>query len=135
MTDEPAAVLDTHPLVYHAAGGKNLGRRASRHFEACEARAAIAYVPVAVIWEFTLLVRSARINLEGSVADFFEILFSNPAYQPVDMMPEHVFVAEEVRPNNDPFDGLICAAALSLDLPLITRDRDIEDSRIVRTLW
>jgi PIN domain nuclease of toxin-antitoxin system len=135
VTGEPAAVLDTHALIHHTAGGKHLGRRAAGHFEACEARAAIAYVPVAVIWEFSLLVRSARINLEGSVSDFFETLFSNPAYQPVDMTAEHVFLAEEVRPNNDPFDGLICAAALDLDLPLITRDRDIEDSRIVRTLW
>jgi PIN domain nuclease of toxin-antitoxin system len=133
--EEPAAVLDTHPLIYHAAGGKRLGRLASRHFEACEKRAAIAYVPVAVIWEFALLQRSARISFEGSVAEFCGTLFSNPAYQPLDMTPEQVYLAEEVRPNNDPFDGLICAAALSLDLPLITRDQDIEDSRIVRTVW
>ncbi len=133
--DEPAAVLDTHPLIYHAAGGKHLGRLASRHFEACDGGAAIAYVRVAVIWEFALPRRSARISLEGSVADFCGTLFSNPAYQPVDMTPEQVFLAEDVRPNNDPFDGLICAAALSLGLPLITRDQDIEDSRIVRTVW
>jgi PIN domain nuclease of toxin-antitoxin system len=46
-----------------------------------------------------------------------------------------VLLADEVKPNNDPFDALICAAALSLELPLITRDRDIEQSRIVTTVW
>lgn len=132
---ESAAVSDTHPLLFHAAGGKRLGKRAAAHFRACEQQRAITYVPVAVIWEMSLLARVDRVNLHRSLREFFEDLFSNPAYQPLDLTPEQVYLADEGRPNNDPFDALICAAACSLDLPLLSRDGDIQESGLVKILW
>jgi len=132
---EFAAVSDTHPLVFHAVGGKRLGRRAAAHFQACEQQQAITYVPVAVVWEMSLLARVERVNLRRSLREFFADLFSNPAYQPLDLTLEQVYLADEGRPNNDPFDALICAAARSLDLPLLSRDRDIQESGLVKMLW
>jgi PIN domain nuclease of toxin-antitoxin system len=46
-----------------------------------------------------------------------------------------VSLADESRPNEDPFDALICAAALELGVPLITRDGLIRDWGSVRTMW
>ncbi len=135
MTEFAAAITDTHPLLFHTAGSRILGKRAASHFQACESRQAIAYVPAAVVWEVCLLARVRRIDLRGSSREFFNVLFSNPAYQPLDQTVEQALLADEVRPNNDPFDALICAAALSLELPLITRDGDIERSGIVTTVW
>ena len=129
------AVTDTHPLIFHASGGKRLGRRAAAHFDACEQRQAITYVPSAVIWEISLLIRVGRIALRSSLQDFFHDLFSNPAYQPMDLTPEQVYLADAVQPNNDPFDALICAAARSLSIPLISRDSEIQDSGLVQILW
>ncbi len=123
-----ALVSDTHAILYHAAGGRKLGRAAAAHFEACEEQEAILYIPAAVIWEITLLTRAGKIDLGRSPQQFFDDLFSNPAYQPMDLTPEQIYLAEEIRPNEDPFDALICAAARSLDLPLLTRDAAIEDS-------
>jgi PIN domain nuclease of toxin-antitoxin system len=48
---------------------------------------------------------------------------------------EQVLLAEELRPNDDPFDALIVAAAHHLDLPLLTRDAAIGESGIVSTMW
>ena len=130
-----AAVTDTHPLVFHAAGSRRLGQRAARLFDAAERGAAVIYVPVAVMWECALLARARRIDLGRPARQFFTDLFSNPAFQPHDMTPEHVYLADERRPNADPFDALICAAARELDLPLPTRDRDIEASGLVKAIW
>ena len=135
MADTLAAVTDTHPLLFHAAGGARLGRRASEYFAACERREAILYVPAVVIWECALLARAGRVNLRRSVRGFFDDLFSNPAYQPYDLSSEQVFAAEEMRINRDPFDALICAAARDLQLPLITRDGDIRSSGVLRVIW
>jgi PIN domain nuclease of toxin-antitoxin system len=135
MADFPAAVTDTHPLIFHAAGGKKLGKRAALHFAACERREAILYVPVVVLWELSLLVRVGRVPMEGTFSAFCDTLFSNPAYQPLDVNVEQVCLAHNRTPNNDPFDGLICAAAASAALPLVTRDAAIVDSGIVRVLW
>lgn len=130
-----AAVTDTHPLLFHAAGGGRLGRKAAAYFDACERREALLYVPAAVIWECALLARAGRVNLRRSVRGFFDELFSNPAYQPYDLNAEQVLTAEEMRVNRDPFDALICAAARDLGLPLVTRDGDVRSSGLLRVIW
>jgi PIN domain nuclease of toxin-antitoxin system len=130
-----AAVTDTHALLFHATNNGKLGAKARAHFAASERRDAITYVPVAVIWEVGLLARGVRINLRRSVREFFADLFSNPAYQPLDLAPAQVFDADELRFTRDPFDALIAAAARDLSLPLITRDATIAASGTVKVLW
>ena len=135
MVDLPAAVTDTHALLFHASGSPALGRRAAAHFDASERQQALTYVPMAVIWEICLLARASRINLRRSVRDFFGDLFSSPAYHAVDLTAEHVYLADELRFTRDPFDALIVATARSLDLPLLTRDEDIRASGTIRVIW
>jgi PIN domain nuclease of toxin-antitoxin system len=135
VAELPAAVTDTHALLFHSAASRALGRRAAAHFEACEHQQALAYVPMAVIWEISLLARASRVNLRRPVRDFFGDLFSNPSYHPIDLSTEQVFLADELRFTRDPFDALIVAAARSIDLPLLTRDTDIRASGTVRVIW
>jgi PIN domain nuclease of toxin-antitoxin system len=133
---EPTSVVtDTHALLFHAAGGSRLGSRAKSLFAAAEERKAIVYVPMAVIWEVTLLAHAVRVNLHRPVRSFFADLFSNPSYQPHALDAPQIFGAGELRALRDPFDALICAAARDLDLPLITRDDTIIESGQVRTVW
>ena len=120
-----AAVSDTHALIFHAAGGGRLGPKARAHFNACERQQAILYVPAVVMWECSLLARAVRINLHRPLRTFFEDLFSNPAYQPLDLTPAQVLLADEMRFTRDPFDALIVAVARDLRLPLVTRDAQI----------
>jgi len=135
VAEPDAAVTDTHPLLFHAAGGGRLGDRSSRFFARCENREAVLYVPAVVMWECSLLARVARINLRRSVRAFFDDLFSNPAYQPLDITPDQVFLASELAFTRDPFDALIVATARSLELPLVTRDTAIRESGAVAVLW
>jgi PIN domain nuclease of toxin-antitoxin system len=132
---EQAALVDTHALVFHAAGGGRLGPKARRMFTAAEQRQAIVFVPAAVIWEVGLLARAVRINLRRPVREFFADLFSNPSFQPHPLGPDQVFDADELRFTRDPFDALIVAAARDLGLPLITRDAAIRASGVVSTIW
>lgn len=129
-----AAVTDTHALLYHAAG-RGLGPQAAALFQAAEDRDALIYVPMAVIWEVTLLARVGKVNLRRTTRAFFTDLFTNPAYQPLDLTSEQVFAADDLRFNRDPFDPLIVAAAQEMTLPLVTRDADIAGSGAVRTIW
>jgi PIN domain nuclease of toxin-antitoxin system len=133
--DLPAAVTDTHALLFHAVGGRGLGPRAAQFYARCERQQALIYVPSIVMWECSLLARVARVNLRRTVRAFFDDLFSNPAYQPLDLTPEQVYLGDELRFSRDPFDILICAAARTMALPLITRDADIRGSGTVKTIW
>jgi predicted nucleic acid-binding protein len=128
-------VCDTHALVYYAFGGQRLGKQAAALFDACDAREATIYVPAAVILEFGFVRGGRRTPSATPLRDFFEDLFANPSYQPFDLTPEQVYLADEARPNNDPFDSLICAAARRLNVPLITHDHDIEAWGLVRVVW
>lgn len=135
MADVHAAVTDTHALLFHAAGARALGKKAAAHFDACEQQQALVYVPMAVVWEVSLLARASRINLRRPVRDFFADLFTNPAYHPFDLTSEQVYLADDLRFTRDPFDALIVAAARTLDLPLMSRDGDIRASATVAILW
>lgn len=86
------------------------------------------------MWECSTLHRLGRVELEPSPRRFFDNLFRNSAYQPLDLTPEQIHLANELQPNNDPFDILICAAARSLELPLLTRDSEIVGSG-VEVVW
>jgi len=135
VADLQAAVTDTHALLFHAAGGRALGKKAAAFFARAERREAIVYVPAAVMWECSLLARVGRVNLRRSVRGFFDDLFSNPAYQPLDLTPAEVCLADELRFTRDPFDALIVAAACQANLPLITRDAVIRSSGTVSVVW
>lgn len=135
MAEHGAVVTDTHPLVFHAAGNASMGPNAAAHFRAAEQGKTIVYGPAAVIWEMALLERIVRINLRRPLRQFFADLFSNPAYQPLELTPEQVFAASDLRFTKDPFDGLIVAAARDLSLPLITRDTLIRESGAVSVIW
>jgi PIN domain nuclease of toxin-antitoxin system len=88
-----------------------------------------------VMWEISLLARAVRISLRRPLAEFFDDLFSNPAYQPIDTTAAHVLIADELRFTRDPFDALIVATARDLGLPLVTRDAQIRESGAVRAIW
>ena len=135
MAGESAAVADTHALIFHAMRSRRLGRRAAAHFDACERRQALTYVPVAVIWEVAFLAKTGRGDLRRPARAFFADLFSNPSYQPCDITPTQAFTAAELGFGRDPFDALITAAAIDLELPLMTRDEEIVASRAIRILW
>ena len=75
------------------------------------------------------------IVLHRSVRQFFDDLYSNPAYQPHDLDANQVFDADQLRFTRDPFDGLIVAAARALKLPLLTRDALIRESGVVAVIW
>jgi len=135
VADLPAAVADTHALLFHATAQRALGRRAAAHFEACERQQALLYIPMAVVWEVGLLARAGRVNLRRPLRGFFGDLFSNPAYHPLDLTPEQLYLADELRFSRDPFDTLIVAAARTLDLALLTRDVGIRAAGAVRVIW
>lgn len=135
MAELKAAVTDTHALLFHAAGGRGLGPKAAAHFRSAEDRKVLVYVPMAVLWEVTLLARAGKVNLRRSAGAFFTDLFTNVAYQPFDLTREQIFAADELRFNRDPFDALIVAAAQELELPLITKDADIVESNAVKVVW
>ena len=134
MADLPAAVCDTHALSFTppAAIVSAAAQRCTSTPASSVRRS--SYVPAAVIWECGLLARASRVNLRRTVRAFFDDL-QQPGLPAADLTAAQVFLADETRINRDPFDALICAAAIDLHLPFITRDADIRGAGVVKVVW
>ena len=131
MPDPQSAVTDTHPLIFHAAGGGLLGPRAAAFFGRCERREAILYVPAAVIWECSLLARVGGVN----PANRPHVLDDLSAIRiPAARSPRSRCFCRRARFTR-PFDALIVAAAQTGGLTLVTRDNAIRESGAVGVIW
>ena len=129
-------VTDTHPLIWYAANQKaKLSKRALRVFEKASANQALIYVPTPALWEITLLIKAGQISLPQPFAQWAAALNSQFGFE-ISLLDTAVLeTAMKVRINGDPFDEVIVATALALDLPLITKDAAITDSQLVEVIW
>jgi PIN domain nuclease of toxin-antitoxin system len=128
-------VTDTHPLVWYATSksGK-LSKKALSAFSAASRDEALIYVPGFVLWEVAMLLKIGRISLQEDYGDWAEHLIAQPGFDLASFSVE-VTTQAYSYPFADPFDGVIAATARVMDLPLITKDRDITDSGLVDIHW
>jgi PIN domain nuclease of toxin-antitoxin system len=129
-------VTDTHPLIWHGADNRaKLSRKAARIFDAADDEQSLIYVPLAVFWEVTLLLKGGRIGLPEPFDHWYSRILRRPGF---DIAPLDLRVVSEslaLGMFNDPFDSAIVATARVLDLPLITADERITQSRMVEVIW
>lgn len=126
------ALLDTHAVIWAAEGDSRLGEEAQKFLKACgEKEAAISDI---TLFEIAMLAEKKRIRLSVSLAEYLERL-------------QHIYLvipiagriaAEAVSlslPQGDPFDRIIVATARYHQTPLITRDRMIQESGLLKIIW
>lgn len=129
-------VTDTHPLIWYAANQKaKFSKKVLRIFEKASANQALIYVPTAVLWEITLLIKAGQIRLPQPFAHWAEALGSQLGFEIALLDATVLETALKVRINGDPFDEVIVATALTLDLPLITKDTAITNSQLIKVIW
>lgn len=130
------AVADTHAVVWWFSGQKRkLGRAARRFFERADTGSALIYVPVLGIVELGENIHRGRVSLSAPLTEWFEVLRAHRGFATTDLTVEMALRAEELYAIPERGDRLIAATALELDLPLITRDPEIERVAGVETLW
>lgn len=129
-------VTDTHPLIWYAANEKGkLSRKALRIFEKAWANQAFIYVPAPVLWEIVLLIKAGQIRLPQPFAQWAAALSIQPGFEVAFLDAAVLETSLNVQINGDPFDEVIVATALTMDLPLITKDAAITNSQLVEVIW
>lgn len=132
-----AFVTDTHPLVYFEAGRhKKLSRKVLRVFREAEAGLELVFVPTIIFREIEVLRRKRKVQIrEGTLTSWARRLFEYPGFLAQDLTLEIVLESVALTGLSDPMDSLIVATARCLELPLITKDTGIIESRLVPTFW
>lgn len=131
-------VTDTHPLVWYLAKKENkLPKSVLAAFKSAqEGSGAHIWVPAAVVWELSELMRKTdRIKLDAQFEDLIKENFYFRSMTITELHLDDLVIGHSLIFNRDPFDRLIVATALRLDLPLMTADGDITDSKSCEVFW
>lgn len=124
--------LDTHAILWAMSEPDRLGDKARTAFQGA-AREDLLLSDTSLL-EVSMLARKGRITcVDGvlwtlrAIEDRVTVLRVNASIAARAM--------ELALPQGDPFDRVIVASALEVQLPLCTRDRLITDSGLVRIVW
>lgn len=132
----PAAVSDTHALVWYASGQhRKLGRDARRYFKRADEGKAVIHIPALVLIELLELITRGHLKAHGTADEWVESLFSGARYQHADLTRDIALAAHHLQGIPERGDRLIAATAAHLELPLITRDGAIGRSAGVSVIW
>jgi PIN domain nuclease of toxin-antitoxin system len=128
-------LLDTHVVVWLAQDHQRISPKAQVLIkEAREKEEGVAVSDI-TLFEIALLASHGRVNFKPDVeTTLYEIerqfiirpITANIAIQSFELPPDYP---------KDPADRIIGATALIEDIPLITADRNIRNSRALATIW
>ena len=129
-------VTDTHPLVWFSQGKFSLlSPKVLKAFEEAVSGQTVIYIPSVVLWETAMLNVREKISLDDSFTDWADKLSSKDGFHISDLENNVISLAVGYSFNNDIFDKAIVATAVSMDLPLITKDVAISQSGLVEIYW
>jgi PIN domain nuclease of toxin-antitoxin system len=112
-------LVDTHALLWFAAGDRRLSRAARRAMEADDAG---LLVSAASVWEMAIKASLGRLRLPTSVDRYVEAKLAE-GYRVLPVTGTHAAAVERLPwHHRDPFDRLRAPHAALERLPVVTRD-------------
>lgn len=130
-----SVVADTHALLWMLGG--SLRKRSPNAADAVDRalRTRALHVSIGSFLDLRYLVDSGRLSAQV-LEEARSIVDSDPfTVVPLDLpiLDAMASVPRETVP--DPFDRIIAATALTLDLPLVSADEDIQEAIGERVIW
>ena len=132
-------LADTHALIWHMIDSPRLSPAAKAIFAEADRGEAIIYLSIISPIEIIYLTEKGKLPVElwRTVQRLLEGDLPSKSYQIVDITWKLASSLERVpyRSVPDLPDRLIAATALSLGVPLITRDQRLRDWKGIESLW
>jgi len=129
-------VLDTHVWVLFVSNPELLSKRAKKSLDTAMEEKGILISSIST-WEVALLIAKKRLRLTLSVTDWIAKSEALPfiTFIPVDNSVAIKSVNLPQPLHNDPADRIIIATAISMGVPLVTKDEKILNYHHVQTIW
>lgn len=129
-------VLDTHVWLWWISNPENLSLAANRAIDKAITESSIIISSIST-WEIALLVDKGRLKLSVDIRDWVRKTESLPfvRFVPVDNTISLRSVSLPGQFHSDPADRIITATAMTMGLPLITKDEKIIAYPHIQTIW
>ncbi len=124
--------MDTHAVIWAAEGDERLGASAGELLRSLKAGEAV--LSDITLLEIAMLAKKGRIELSVSAEEYLRAIQRNDPLLTITSEISSLAVDLDL-PQGDPFDRIIVASAIYHKLPLLTRDKNISSSGLVRTVW
>jgi len=129
-------LLDTQAAAWLVTRPQRLSRLAADAIQRHSARNELAIASVTLM-ELGQMLASGEIRSTGTPQEWLRGFAARSGVAIRDVTVDIAAVAGFLPPTfpGDPFDRLIAATAIVERIPLVTSDRRIQQSRVVRTIW
>ena len=125
-------LVDTHAFLWAVLSPEKLTERVRSVFTDREAE---LLVSIATPWEMAIKAGIGELENGAEILDDFENRVTASGYRILETSIEHTIRSGYLpRYHKDPFDRLLIAQALDLNLPILSRD-DIFDLYGVKRVW
>lgn len=123
-------VTDTHSLVWFLTDDPNLPVRAKAIFRKVDNFQETVFIPCIVFFELCYLIEKKRITLDFD--QFVRLVSCSTNYKIEPLCLPIIEKSRRISRSDvpDPWDRLIVATSLHLNLPLITRDKSFKNIEI-----
>ena len=135
-------VLDTNAFIlYLERELKLISPIVKRFFALSEMGECIFYVPTICFWEINRKFINKKFILKGlspeeAIKLAHAAIDNSSIFRDLPLSRRASSIAPTFSSKlPDPFDQLIVASAIDANLPLITRDVNIQNSKLIRTIW
>ena len=129
-------VLDTHIWLWWISNPENLSPSARQTIDQAVSEKGIVISSIST-WEVALLVEKGRLELSIELRDWIRKTEDLPfvRFMPVDNTIALRSVTLPGHFHPDPADRIITATAMTMGLPLVTKDDKILNYHHVQTIW
>ncbi len=128
--------VDTHIIIWDALKPDELSAKAKKAIDKANKKEGIIICEIS-LWEIAMLIKKKRLIIKIPFLEFIELILSSKNYILKGISPE-IAELSVVLPDNinqDPADRIICATSLINNSPLVTADKNLIQSKMIRTIW
>lgn len=129
-------VVDTHIIIWDALKPEMVSKKANKAIKKSNKTDGIIISDIS-LWEIAMLIKKNRLEINVPYLEFMELVKSANNYIIQSINPEiadiSVNLSSEI--NADLADRIICATSIFKDIPLITADKNLLNSSLVKTIW
>lgn len=128
--------VDTHVIIWDALKPDLLSSKAKNALKNANDTGCIILCEIS-LWEIAMLIYKNRISLPVSYIEFINLVKASNNYILQGITPEiaELSIQLPAEINQDPADRIISATSIIMNSPLVTADKNLRKSKLIKSIW